>query len=56
MRDFILAATDNVIVVPFGPFRVVLTDINGTFTSELSSAVQVKVREDPYNNGLGKSE
>ena len=44
-----------IVVVPSGPFHVVLTD-NETFTSELSSAVQVKVREDPDNKGLGISE
>ena len=53
VTDFI--SVDVIIIVPSGPFHVVLTD-NGKFTSELSSAVQVKVREDPDNKGFGISE
>ena len=56
VEDFIsVEADDDVAVVPSGPFHVVLTD-NEIFTSVLSSAIQVKVIEEPDNIGLGKSE
>lgn len=55
VKDTISVVADDIITVPSGPFHIVLTEYE-IFTTELSSAVQVKVREDPNNTGLGKSE
>ena len=54
-KDFISVAPASVITVPSGRFHVVLTN-NETFIIELSSAMQVKVSEDPDKTGLGESE
>lgn len=53
VKDFISVADDDAITVPCGPFHTVLTSFE-TFTSDLSSAVQVKVSVDPDNTGLGE--
>ena len=51
-KDFISVAAAT---VPSGRFHVVLTN-NETFIIELSSAMQVKAREDPDKTGLGELE
>ena len=55
VKDTISVVADDVITVPSGPFHIVLIGYE-IFTTELSSAVQVKVSEDPDNTGLGESE
>ena len=54
-KRFISVADDDAATVPCGPFHTVLTRFE-IFISKLSSAVQVKVSEDPDKTVLGESE
>ena len=55
VKNFISVADDDAATVFCGPFHTVLTRFE-IFISELSSAVQVKVSEDPDKTVLGESE